>query len=280
MTVGFPDSGAYLEHRLSGIHAVSIQGLSTGTLDISDSGWGHLPGVDGERLHLYDEEGAKKVQWTEAKGLGAPLTWYKTTFDAPEGDNPVAVNLTTMSKGLAYVNGRGIGRYWVSLLSPLGMPSQAEYHIPRSYLKPKDNLLVLFEECHGNPDEIRIVTANRDRICTFITEFHPPHIKTFVKDAVSFRSTEPAPKASLKCPNYKKITAIEFASFGNPVGNCGLFTLGTCNSASSQKVVEDHCLGKTTCEIPVDRALFDKPNEDPCKDIKKALAVQAWCSHI
>ncbi|MGD7361353.1 hypothetical protein, partial [Ralstonia pseudosolanacearum] len=42
MTVGLPDSGAYLEHRLTGVHSVSIQGLNTGTLDLSMNGWGHL----------------------------------------------------------------------------------------------------------------------------------------------------------------------------------------------------------------------------------------------
>ena len=35
------DSGAYLEHRLAGVHTVVIQGLNAGTLDLSHSVWGH-----------------------------------------------------------------------------------------------------------------------------------------------------------------------------------------------------------------------------------------------
>lgn len=117
-------------------------------------------GVKGEKLELHTEEGSQKVKWSPAIGAGPPLTWYKvmppvtlnlwvilvgqilqgnfseligdricflqTYFDVPEGQNPVAVRLSTMGKGMAWVNGKSIGRYWVSYLSPLGQPSQSE----------------------------------------------------------------------------------------------------------------------------------------------------------
>ena len=35
------DSGPYLEHRMAGPDKVVIQGLNTGTLDLSANGWGH-----------------------------------------------------------------------------------------------------------------------------------------------------------------------------------------------------------------------------------------------
>ncbi|KAF9622839.1 hypothetical protein IFM89_034074 [Coptis chinensis] len=281
MTVGLPDSGAYLEKRLAGVHAVSIQGLNTGTLDLSINGWGHIPGVDGEKLQLYTEEGSKKVQWTTSQGPGKPLTWYKTYFEAPEGDAPVAFNLSSMSKGLAWVNGRGIGRYWPSYLSPLETSSQSEYHVPRAYLKPKNNLLVFFEEAAGNPEEIKILTVNRDTVCSFITEYHPPHIKSWTRTGSKLHPVldNLKPKARLKCPNHKVITAVEFASFGDPFGSCGHFKLGNCTSTSSKMIAEQHCLGKMKCEIPVDRGLYDKANEDPCKELTKSLAVQVKCSH-
>lgn len=46
-------------------------------------------------------------------------------FDAPDGNDPIAIDLETMSKGMAWVNGKSIGRYWVSFLSPSGKPSQS-----------------------------------------------------------------------------------------------------------------------------------------------------------
>lgn len=47
-------------------------------------------------------------------------------FDAPEGTDPVALRMNVMQKGMIWVNGKSLGRYWVSFLSPLGQPTQAE----------------------------------------------------------------------------------------------------------------------------------------------------------
>lgn len=63
-----------------------------------------------------------------------PLRWYKTTFDMPAGSGPFALNLTSMGKGEAWVNGENIGRYWVSLRAPNGQPSQSLYVENNSYV--------------------------------------------------------------------------------------------------------------------------------------------------
>lgn len=49
----------------------------------------------------------------------------QTTFDSPPGVDPVALNLGSMGKGEAWVNGLSIGRYWVSRQTPKGRPSQS-----------------------------------------------------------------------------------------------------------------------------------------------------------
>ncbi|KAF6166452.1 hypothetical protein GIB67_038189 [Kingdonia uniflora] len=280
MSVGLPDSGVYLEHRMAGIHTVSIQGLNTGTLDLSENGWGHKVGMEGEKLKVFTQGGSHRVEWTDYKeGSGQPLTWYKTYFDEPEGESPVALNLSSMGKGFAYVNGHNIGRYWVSYLSPLGKPSQSEYHIPRAYLKPTDNLLVLFEEEQGNPNEVMVMTVNRDTICSVVSEYHSAHVKSWERQDSHIRSVadDMTPKAHLKCANHKKIIRVDFASFGDPTGVCGNFTMGTCNSPSAKNVVEQHCLGKTSCAIPIERENFDKGTEDACPNVYKILAVQVRC---
>ncbi|KAM1453891.1 hypothetical protein ACFXTO_003466 [Malus domestica] len=41
MTVGLPDSGAYMEHRYAGPRTINVLGLNTGTIDLSQNGWGH-----------------------------------------------------------------------------------------------------------------------------------------------------------------------------------------------------------------------------------------------
>lgn len=41
----------------------------------------------------------------------------QTYFDAPDGLDPVALDLSSMGKGQAWINGHHIGRYW-TLSSP------------------------------------------------------------------------------------------------------------------------------------------------------------------
>ncbi|KAG8048213.1 hypothetical protein GUJ93_ZPchr0008g12393 [Zizania palustris] len=127
-TLGMMDSGAYLEHRQAGVHTVTIQGLNTGTLDLTSNGWGHLVGLEGERRQLHTEKGMGGVEWKPAQKDPRPLTWYRRHFDEPSGDDPVVVDLSPMGKGFFYVNGECLGRYWVSYHHALGKPSQYLYH--------------------------------------------------------------------------------------------------------------------------------------------------------
>ncbi|KAI8533177.1 hypothetical protein RHMOL_Rhmol11G0276800 [Rhododendron molle] len=278
MTVGLPNSGANMEKRFAGPRAITIQGLNAGTLDVTLNNWGHEVGVKGEKLELHTEEGSQKVTWSPAGGAGPPLTWYKTYFDVPEGQNPVAVRLTTMGKGMAWVNGKSIGRYWVNYLSPLGQPSQSEYHIPRSFLKPGKNLMILFEETGGNPQGIEVLLVNRDTICSFISEAHPPSVKTWQKEGGQMTVLEDVKSgAHLTCPDDKVIKSVDFASFGDPSGSCGNFAEGKCTSPNSERVVAKYCLGKNSCSIPLEREIFDDKSHDGCPDILKVLAVQARC---
>ncbi|XP_009631007.1 beta-galactosidase 13-like [Nicotiana tomentosiformis] len=280
-TVGFPNSGAYMEKRFAGPRAITLQGLMAGTLDISLNNWGHKVGIYGEKKQIFTEEGAKKVKWTPVSGPPpGPITWYKTYFDAPEGNNPVALKMDKMQKGMMWVNGNSLGRYWVSFLSPLGQPTQSEYHIPRAFLKPKDNLLVIFEETGGHSETIEVQTVNRDTICSIISEYRPPSVKSFERSGRQFNAIVEDLKsgAQLACPeNNQVIKQIEFASYGNPDGACGNLYLGNCTSPNSLKVVEKHCLGKNTCAIPVEREAFDELSKDPCPNTFKTLAVQAKC---
>ncbi|PIN19160.1 Beta-galactosidase [Handroanthus impetiginosus] len=278
MTVGLPNSGAYMERRFAGPRAITLQGLMSGTVDITHYYWGQQAGVAGERMQIFTEEGAKKVNWASFNNTPTPVTWYKGYFDAPEGDNPVAIRMTSMAKGMVWVNGKSIGRYWVSYLSPLDKPTQEEYHIPRSFLKPKDNLLVVFEETGGNPEKIEILTVNRDTICSVITEYHPPHVKSWERKNNQFRSiVDPIKAAHLTCPDKKVIEKVEFVSFGDADGACGSFVRGKCDSSKAHKVVEGLCLGKTQCTIPFEREKLLDGGKDACPDIAKTLTVQVKC---
>ncbi|GLT47818.1 hypothetical protein SLA2020_214800 [Shorea laevis] len=180
ISVGLQNIGTHFEKLNVGILGpVTLRGLNSGTWDMSRWTWSHKIGVEGEALGLYSVHGSSSVNWAAGKLLARsqPLTWYKTTFDAPGGNDPLALDMSFMSKGQIWINGNSIGRHWPAYkasgtchqcsyaglynekkcLSGCGEPSQKWYHVPRSWLKPKGNLLVVFEEWGGDPSGISLV---------------------------------------------------------------------------------------------------------------------------
>ncbi|KAL1190208.1 Beta-galactosidase 14 [Cardamine amara subsp. amara] len=275
---GLPDSGSYMEHRYAGPRSVSIIGLKSGERDLTENNeWGHLAGLEGEKKEVYTEEGSKKAKW-EKDGERKPLTWYKTYFETPEGENAIAIRMKGMGKGLIWVNGNGVGRYWMSFLSPLGKPTQTEYHIPRSFMgKKKKNMLVILEEEPGvKLEAIDFVLVNRDTVCSYVGEDYPVSVKSWKREGpkIVSRSKDMRLKAVIKCPPEKQMVAVEFASFGDPTGTCGNFTMGKCSASKSKEVVEEKCLGKNHCSIVVERDTF---GDKGCPKIVKTLAVQVKC---
>jgi hypothetical protein len=132
------------------------------------------PGLLGERAGLADGGGGL-ARWKPVKrlrGPGRPLRWLRATFDRPSGEGPLVLDLRGMSKGLAWVNGRCIGRYW--LISGTGgreswltgwtsfrgkdRPTQWLYHVPREWLRDT-NTLVLFDELGGDPTHVALCRA-------------------------------------------------------------------------------------------------------------------------
>jgi len=186
--------------------------------------------------------------------------------------------MSSMGKGFVWINGENIGRYWVSYLSPLGKPSQSVYHIPRSFLKPTDNLMVVFEESGGDPEAIEVLTVKRDNICTLVSELYPAHVRSWVREGSQIRTAveDVKPDARLKCSKGKTIQSVVFASFGNPEGMCGELKVGTCHAPQTQSVVEKACLGKPACVLPVSDEAY---GADPtCPGTTGTLAVQVKCS--
>ncbi|KAK7358785.1 hypothetical protein VNO77_00724 [Canavalia gladiata] len=163
--VGLPDSGAFLERRFAGLTTVEIQ-CTEKSYDLTNSTWGYQVGLVGEQLKIYEEQKSSPNQWYQL-GMNCSdrrLIWYKTAFDSPKGDDPIALNLESMGKGEAWVNGQSIGRYWISFHDSKDQPSQTLYHVPRSFLKDSGNTLVLFEEGGGNPLDISLNTVSTTNV--------------------------------------------------------------------------------------------------------------------
>lgn len=80
---------------------------------------------------------------------------------------------------------------------------------------------------------------------------------------------------TFSCPPGGLISAVAFASFGNPTGSCATgFTQGSCHAPTSTSVLEAACLGQNSCTISVDVNTFS----DPCNGEVKHLDAQVVCN--
>lgn len=111
------------------------------------------------------------------------------------------------------------------------------YHVPRSWLKPTKNLLIVFEELGGDVSQISFVKRSVTSVCADVSEWHPNvknlHIESYGKSEEFHK-----PKVHLRCAPGQFISAIKFASFGTPLGTCGSFQQGTCHAPTSYAILE------------------------------------------
>ncbi|TKY72795.1 Beta-galactosidase protein [Spatholobus suberectus] len=180
VAVGLPNVGLHFETWNAGVLGpVTLKGLNEGTRDLSKQKWSYKVGLKGEALSLHTVSGSSSVEWTRGSLVAKkqPLTWYKTTFSAPAGNDPLALDMSSMGKGEVWINGQSIGRHWPGYIAHgscnqcnyagyytdkkcrtnCGQPSQRWYHVPRSWLNSGGNILVVFEEWGGDPNGIALV---------------------------------------------------------------------------------------------------------------------------
>ncbi|XP_023769105.1 beta-galactosidase 10 [Lactuca sativa] len=290
MTVGLQNAGSFYEWVGAGLTSVKIKGLKSGIVDLSNTTWTYKIGVEGEHLGLYDVDGSKHTNWTSVSTppKKQPLTWYKAIVDPPRGNEPIGLDMVHMGKGLAWLNGEQIGRYWPrkapndkcvktcdyrGKFNPdkcnmgCGQPSQRWYHVPRSWFKPSGNVLVIFEEKGGDPTQIRFSRRKLTSLCAHVSEDHPSFSTNNLQKNIA--------SLEIKCPMNMHISAFKFASYGTPTGTCDSYSVGNCHDPDSTFIVEKRCLNKTACIIELTKENF---KTELCPGTTKKLAVQATCS--
>ncbi|KAK7360113.1 hypothetical protein VNO77_02089 [Canavalia gladiata] len=297
VAIGLPNVGEHFESWSTGILGpVALHGLDQGKWDLSGQKWTYQVGLKGEAMNLASPNGISSVAWMQSAIVvprNQPLTWHKTIFDAPNGDEPLALDMEGMGKGQIWINGQSIGRYWTAYATGncndcnyagsfrppkcqlgCGQPTQRWYHVPRSWLKPTQNLLVIFEELGGDPSKISLVKRSVSSVCADVSEYHPNirnwHIESYGKSE-EFRP----PKVHLHCSPGQTISSIKFASFGTPLGTCGNYEQGACHSPASYAILEKKCIGKPRCTVTVSNSNF---GQDPCPKVMKRLSVEAVCA--
>ncbi|XP_061361491.1 beta-galactosidase [Gastrolobium bilobum] len=293
VAVGLPNVGVHFETWNAGVLGpVTLEGLNEGTRDLSRQKWSYKIGLEGEALNLHTVSGSTSVEWEQGSLLAQkqPLTWYKTTFSTPAGNDPLALDMISMGKGQVWINGRSIGRHWPGYIARggcgdcyyagtytdkkcrtnCGEPSQRWYHVPRSWLNPSGNYLVVLEEWGGDPTGISLVKRTIESVCADIYEGQPTLKNRQMLDSGKLNR----PKAHLWCPPGQKISQIKFASYGLPQGTCGNFREGSCHAHKSYDAPERNCIGKQSCLVTVAPEVF---GGDPCPGIPKKLSVEALC---
>ncbi|OVA06185.1 D-galactoside/L-rhamnose binding SUEL lectin domain [Macleaya cordata] len=296
ITVGLPNVGTHFENWDSGVLGpVLLHGVDQGTRDLSWQKWSYQVGLKGEAMNLMHQDGISSVEWMEGSLVARrqqPLTWYKSYFNAPQGNEPLALDMWSMGKGQIWINGQSIGRYWTAWANGncnrcsysgtyrvpkcqvgCGKPTQRWYHVPRSWLRPTQNLLVVFEEIGGDASGISLVKRSVASVCADVSEWHPD-IKNWQIESYGKSEELHKPKVHLRCAPGQSISAIKFASFGTPSGTCGSFQQGTCHSPSSYATLEKKCMGKQRCSLTISTSNF---GGDPCPNVTKRVAVEAVC---
>jgi len=114
-------------------------------------GWRFRGGLGGEVLGWPDGSGA----WKRMPRDPAPrFNWYRGEFELDEeelaaDDRPILLRMDGMTKGVIWVNGRHIGRYWMT-------GAQRDYYLPKPWLLPS-NTVVIFEEDKASPTNVQLV---------------------------------------------------------------------------------------------------------------------------
>ncbi|CAA2982995.1 beta-galactosidase 3 [Olea europaea subsp. europaea] len=297
VAVGLPNVGGHYEQWNTGVLGpVALHGLDQGKWDLSWAKWNYQVGLKGEAMNLNSPNGISAVDWMQGSLIAQkqqPLTWHKAYFNAPDGDEPLALDMSSMGKGQVWVNGQSLGRYWTAYANGncngcsysgtyrppkcqlgCGQPTQRWYHLPRSWLKPTQNLLVLFEELGGDPTRITLVKRSTTSVCADVAEYHP-NIKNWQIESYGRTEEFHKPKVHLRCGPGQSISSIKFASFGTPLGTCGTFQQGTCHAPSSYTTLEKKCIGRPRCTVAISNSNF---GQDPCPNVLKRLSVEAICA--
>nr|CAB3473233.1 unnamed protein product [Digitaria exilis] len=247
-TVGLTNYGALFELVPAGIVGgpVKLVGPNGTAIDLTKNSWSYATGLDGEHRQIHlDKPGNNWRGHNEGiVPVYRPFTWYKTSFDAPAGEEAVVVDLLGLNKGAAWVNGNSLGRYWPSYaaaemdgchvcdyrrefnaagdesdlqcLTGCGEPSQRFYHVPRSFLRRdgEPNTLILFEEAGGDPTRAAFRT-------------------------VAVATTACASPGAEVCGEHGVIAGVDVVR-----GSCGAYYEGGCETKAALQTFTAACVGR------------------------------------
>jgi len=99
------------------------------------------------------EVAPQEVAWGSMETEPRPMRLFRAPFALPSdelavSDRELIAHLDGLGKGVLYVNGRNLGRYWC-------INGHTRYYVPKCWLR-EHNELVLFEETDATPENARL----------------------------------------------------------------------------------------------------------------------------
>ncbi len=183
LTVGLDNIRSDMEQLTKGV----LGNVLLDNHDVTNKEWLVVVGLQGEQLDYPKQHDHWKHGVTESG-----MTWYQFEFNLDKDNgldefHPFHLDLSSMNKGMIFVGGFMVGRYW-NIVAEAGVdgkvpcvdgckwqgafssgkclqgcnkPSQTLYFVPRSLLFSENGKVVLFEEDAKNaqPEKVRLIRS-------------------------------------------------------------------------------------------------------------------------
>jgi hypothetical protein len=140
------------EYEKKGVYGPVTLTLSGTCYLIDVARWRFQPFLYGEHNDWWKPEKFQDSGTTSS--TTSPIRWHSATFDLTEPldtATPLLVRLDGMGKGVLWLNGRNLGRYWQTA------GPQRDYYAPEPWLNVGENVLVLVETEGNTPEEVSLV---------------------------------------------------------------------------------------------------------------------------
>lgn len=93
------------------------------------------------------------------KGSGGLPLWHRCSLTIDHAQPALHLELTGLTKGQVYLNGRHVARYFAATPDGKRLPSQQRVYLPGAWVKPGEaNDLTIFDEHGASPAKVRVVT--------------------------------------------------------------------------------------------------------------------------
>ncbi|KAE8699435.1 putative RNA binding protein [Hibiscus syriacus] len=187
---------------------------------------------------------------------GEALNHHSTTFNAPAGNDPLALDMNSMGKCQIWINGQSIGLHWPAYKAS-GNCGVCNYSGTFKEKKCGTN-------CGEASQRWYHVPQKTYSVCADIYEWQPTLMNYLIQ--ASGKVNRPLrPKVHLECDAGQKILAVKFASFGTPEG-------------SVEATAKEAAMLTTLMTLLIDDCSTDMFGGDPCPSVMKKLSVEVVCS--